>query len=682
VRSRGTSGNPPNRFERLRTVPSPEEAVELEARHPDTQLLRDPSRSIVATNESPDVGFDASVNPYRGCEHGCVYCTSPDTPVLGADLVWRPIGELRVGDELVAFDEFPPAAGSPRRLRRARVEEVRWSWKATTRLITRSAEVVTTAEHLWLQDRNPRWSRTDQLAPGRRLRHMPVVDRECIDDDYRIGYVAGMTAGDGTFRCQPGGHGGKGLPVAYGWVALSDVEPLERLRDYLRCFGLDLAIRPCSGGSPSTRKPMWRVETHSPAKLEPIYQRIVAERSTRGYRRGFLAGFFDAEGHDGDSLRISQVDLGVLERVRRYGRALGFDLGLEHGPGGPSSLRPIGSVLERIRWFGVLEPAIAHEREAIFGTMPTLDPDPIEAIERGPLRDVVDIQTSTRTFYAAGLATHNCYARPTHEYLGFSAGLDFETRILVKERAPELLRARLASPSWRPQVVALSGVTDPYQPAERRLELTRRCLQVLAEFRNPAAIVTKSFLVTRDVDVLQELARFEAASVCVSITTLDPELQRRMEPRAAPPGKRLATIERVAAAGIPVGVLVAPVVPGLTDHEVPRILAAAAAAGARFAGRVVLRLPHGVAELFDEWLARHYPERRARVLARVRALRGGRLYDSRYGVRQRGEGKWADEMEALFDLARRRAGLAERGPTLSTAHFRRPPRPGGQLALL
>ncbi len=275
-----------------------------------------------------------------------------------------------------------------------------------------------------------------------------------------------------------------------------------------------------------------------------------------------------------------------------------------------------------------------------------------------------------------------CFARPTHEYLGFSAGLDFETRILVKERAPELLRARLSSRSWKPQVVALSGVTDAYQPSERRLGITRRCLEVLAEFRNPVSVVTKSFLVTRDADLLGELASFDAASVLVSITTLDPELQRRMEPRAAPPSRRLAAIGILAAAGVPVGVMVAPIVPGLTDHEVPRILAAAADAGARFAGRVVLRLPHGVKEIFEGWLAEHYPERRARVLSRVRALRGGRLYDSRWGTRQRGEGVWADEMQALFDLARRRAGLAERGPQLSVTGFRRPVGADRQLALL
>jgi DNA repair photolyase len=294
----------------------------------------------------------------------------------------------------------------------------------------------------------------------------------------------------------------------------------------------------------------------------------------------------------------------------------------------------------------------------------------------------VGFDASVNPYRGCEHACTYCYARPTHEYLGFSAGLDFETRILVKERAPELLRQRLSAKSWKPQVVALSGVTDPYQPAERRLELTRRCLAVLAEFRNPVCVITKSFLVTRDADLLAELARWGAASVALSITSLDPELQRRMEPYAAPPGKRLAAIEKLAAAGVPVGVMVAPVVPGLTDHEAPKILEAAAAAGARFAGRVVLRLPHGVAELFDAWLALHYPERRGKVMSRIRAVRGGANYDSRWGVRQRGTGLWADEMAGLFDLARRRAGLATRGPELSAAHFRRPEEPGAQLSLL
>src|SRR3989442_1368528 len=203
-----------------------------------------------------------------------------------------------------------------------------------------------------------------------------------------------------------------------------------------------------------------------------------------------------------------------------------------------------------------------------------------------------------------------CYARPTHEYLGFSAGLDFESKIMVKEDAPELLRRELASPKWKPQVIAMSGVTDCYQPVERKLKLTRRCLEVLAEFRNPVGIVTKNHLVTRDVDVLAELARHKAAAVFVSVTTLDPDLRKVMEPRTSPPASRLSAIETLTKAGIPVGVMVAPVIPGLTDHEIPAIIAAAAKAGAQFAGRVIVRLPYAVAPLFESWLARHFPDRK------------------------------------------------------------------------
>lgn len=263
-----------------------------------------------------------------------------------------------------------------------------------------------------------------------------------------------------------------------------------------------------------------------------------------------------------------------------------------------------------------------------------------------------------------------CYARPTHEYLGYSAGLDFETRIVVKRRAPELLREAISSTRWRPQVIGMSGVTDPYQPVERRLRITRRCLEVLAEFRNPVVIVTKSYLVTRDIDILQELNRHRAVAIVLSVTSLRNEIQRPLEPRAASPTRRLGAVRVLADAGIPVGVNVAPVIPGLTDHEMPEILREAAEAGASFASYIVLRLPHGVKGIFDEWLARHAPHRRAKVLNRVRALRGGALYDSRFAVRGRGEGPWADQLASLFRVTRDRLAL-DRPPELSTEAFRR-----------
>jgi DNA repair photolyase len=272
-----------------------------------------------------------------------------------------------------------------------------------------------------------------------------------------------------------------------------------------------------------------------------------------------------------------------------------------------------------------------------------------------------------------------CYARPTHEYLGFSAGLDFETRILVKEDAPRLLREGLLASSWKPETVVMSGVTDCYQPAERKLGLTRRCLEVFAELRHPVAVITKSELVTRDLDLLAELARHGAAGVSLSVTTLDEEISRAMEPRAATPARRLAAIRAAAEAGIPCGVMLAPVIPGLTDHEMPAILAAAREAGARTAGFLPLRLPFAVAPLFAEWLERRFPLRKEKVLARVREIRGGALNDPRFGSRMTGEGPYAKQMRDLFDVAARKAGLAGRHDELSTAAFRRPPAPQLEL---
>ncbi len=274
-----------------------------------------------------------------------------------------------------------------------------------------------------------------------------------------------------------------------------------------------------------------------------------------------------------------------------------------------------------------------------------------------------------------------CYARPFHEYLGFSAGIDFETRIMVKTAAPELLRRELASPKWKPQVLAMSGVTDCYQPVERRLQITRRCLQVLAEFRNPVGIITKNHLVTRDIDYLSELASFDAATVYLSITSLDSGLARRLEPRASLPRHRLDAIAKLTAAGIPVGVNIAPVIPGLNEHEIPQILAAARQAGAVSAGYVLLRLPYGVKDIFSAWLERHIPEAKDKILNRVRDLRGGALNVSRFGSRMRGEGEMARQINQLFHITAAREGFDDKlAPTITAAHFRNPA--GQQLELL
>jgi DNA repair photolyase len=284
----------------------------------------------------------------------------------------------------------------------------------------------------------------------------------------------------------------------------------------------------------------------------------------------------------------------------------------------------------------------------------------------------VGFETSINPYRGCEHGCIYCFARPTHEYLGFSAGLDFETKIVVKEDAPDLLREELMSKRWVPKTIAISGVTDPYQPIERKLEITRGVLKVLAEFRNPVAMITKNHLVTRDADILGELASFSAASVAVSVTTLSDELHHIMEPRTTTPALRLQAIETLAKAGVPVTVMVAPVVPAITDHEMPAILRAARDAGAVSAGFVVLRLPWAVAPLFEKWLEERFPDRKEKVLNRIRDLRGGKLYDPRWGVRGRGQGIFAEQIGAIFDVTTRKLGLNERDIELSTEHFRRP----------
>lgn len=263
-----------------------------------------------------------------------------------------------------------------------------------------------------------------------------------------------------------------------------------------------------------------------------------------------------------------------------------------------------------------------------------------------------------------------CYARPTHEYFGLSAGLDFETKIFAKPDAPQLLARKLSSPSWVPKIVTLSGVTDCYQPIERSLKITRGCLQVLRDFRNPTVIITKNFLVTRDIDLYADLAAHEAACVNISITTLDSGLCRKMEPRASAPLRRLKAVEMLAKANIPVGIMIGPVLPGLTEHEIPAILKSAADAGAQSAHYVMLRLPHGVKDLFQSWLQEHYPDRAKKVVNHVRSMRDGKLNDPHFGTRMRGKGFYADQIAQIFYLYQKQYGLTRRA-SLSTAAFRR-----------
>lgn len=492
ITGRGAAANPKNRFEKIEVYSDPAETSEDP--HPETVYLRDHSRSIIATNNSPDIGFDASINAYRGCSHGCVYCLSGGTPILMADGTTRLLEDVEVGDEIYGTVR----RGAYRRYTKTRVSN-HWSVRKPA---------------------------------------------------YRI------TLGDGTSLVASGDHR---FLTERGWKFVTDSMGDEQ-RPYLT--GED--------------------------ELMGTGTRAVARCDFEGQVVKSNA-----------SLRMTSI----------------------------------------------------------------------EPLETMPL---FDITTGTGDFIADGVVSHNCYARPTHEYLGLSAGLDFESKVLVKEDAPGLLRKQLASPRWEPKVLSMSGVTDCYQPVEKKLGITRGCLEVLAEFRNPVVVVTKNHLVTRDIDLLSDLAGHGAAAVAVSLTTLDDDLRRIMEPRTSRPVRRLAAIRKLAEAGIPVWVMTAPVIPGLNDHELPNLLSAAAEAGATFAGYVPVRLPGAVAPLFEDWLERHFPDRKEKVLNRIRSMRGGRLNDPEFGSRMKGGGVYAEHVSRLFSVACRRAGI-ERGrfPKLSTASFRR-----------
>jgi DNA repair photolyase len=274
-----------------------------------------------------------------------------------------------------------------------------------------------------------------------------------------------------------------------------------------------------------------------------------------------------------------------------------------------------------------------------------------------------------------------CYARPGHETLGMDAGLDFETKILVKHEAAALLRRELGRPAWDGEFIAMSGVTDCYQPIERKLKLTRACLEVMLEARQPVGIITKNVLMLRDLDLLAPMAKLGLIHVNLSITTLDGGLARRMEPRTATPAAKLRAIAALTAAGVPTRAMVAPIVPGLTDEHVPAVLQAAAAAGAKSAGFVMLRLPLAVLPIFQDWLGRNVPLKKDRVEALIRSTRGGRMSDPRWGSRLRGEGPYAEQIERTFKVFAKKYGLDGPLPPLDSSRFRRPTDAAGQRSL-
>lgn len=690
IQGRGTALNPKNRFHEIEL--ERDEWVDAEDPAPRTRFYRDPTRTIIATNDSPDVGFEASVNPYRGCEHGCVYCGWGETPILMADGSTKPLGDLVVGDRIYGTRRSGGYRSYVPTIVRAHWETYKHAYRVTLRDGT---ELIASGDHRFLTWRG--WKHVTGTDRGRYRRpHLTTKDRLLgtgafsgqlpILDDYKIGYLSGMIRGDAHLGAYVYERPDRQPSRAWSFrLALIDDEALNRTAAYLSDFGIQTRRSVFHPGG-ENRRPLHAIRTGSRSAFERIKDLIGWPRAcSEDWRRGFLAGLFDAEGgYSGGILRISITDEAIIRETRLAFSGLGYDAAVEHRKG--ERKRPVqvvrlrGGIREHLRFFHSVNPAI--RRKPMFEGQSLKNQADLRVVSIEPIGKMrlYDITTGTGDFIANGVVSHNCFARPFHEYLDLSPGVDFETKIFVKEDAPTLLRKELSAKSWEPKVLIMSGVTDPYQPVERRLKITRGCLEVLAEFRNPVGIITKSDLVTRDADVLGELACHRAAVVNVSITTMSRELKRKMEPRAAPPERRFEAIRRLSEAGIPTGVMVAPVIPGLTDHEMPEILERAAEAGAVRAGWIMLRLPYAVKDLFADWLERHFPDRKEKVLNRLRDIRGGVLYDSRWGARLRGDGPFTEQVRQVFDVTCRRVGLNVVEVELSTDSFRRPAR-NGQLGM-
>jgi DNA repair photolyase len=653
------------------------------------------ARSIIARNDSPDIPFDQSINPYRGCEHGCVYCLAGDTKILMADGTTRPLADVREGDEIYGTVR----RGWFRRYAKTRVL-AHWSVVKPAYRVTLEdgTTLVAGGDHRFLTERG--WKFVADAA-GQRP-HLTINDKlmgiGALADavkkgaNYQLGYLTGIIRGDALLRSysyeRPGRMNGDQHRFR---LALCDEEALARAERYLA--GWEIATQQfLFQEATAGRRAMHAIRASARADVANVRE-IVDWPATPGreWLAGFLAGIFDAEGsYSCGVLRISNTDATIIGWIARGLEAFDFRFVVEHTK--PDHARPVddvrllGGIREHFRFFHTVDPAITRKRSIEGVSVKGNAPLRVACVEPiGKAMRLFDITTGTADFIANGVVSHNCYARPSHSYLELSPGLDFETRLFAKTNAAELLREELAKPSYKVSPMAFGTNTDCYQPAERKFRITRQLIELLAECEHPLTIVTKSALVERDLDLLAPMAEKNLVKVYLSITTLDHVLARRMEPRAASPRRRLDVLRALCAAGVPCGVMVAPLIPALNDKTMEAVLEEAAKAGAREAAYIILRLPNEVKDVFKEWLAVHYPQRAGHVVSVIRQMRGGRDNDPRFGERMRGMGNFAELMSKRFAVACKRLGLNGHGggrrmPELDCTRFV-PPSPPGQLKL-
>jgi DNA repair photolyase len=664
----------------------------------ETQVTVERARSIVSHNDSPDIGFSQSINPYRGCEHGCIYCLSGDTPVLMADGSAKPIADIKVGDAIYGTRR----EGWYRRYVKQRVL-AHWSViKPAYRLTLRDGrELVAGADHRFLSERGWKFvtgarhgqARRPHLTAGNKLMGSGAfAARVTQNGRYKAGYLCGLVRGDALLASYHYTREGRAHGDQHQFrLALCDVEGLLRAQDYLRDWEIEaghfIFARASAG-----RRLMHGIRTHARPAVERVRDLIAWPAApTREWAAGYLAGIYDAEGSYSDGvLRISNTDNAISAAIEDSLRTFGFAFEREHIH--RETAKPIdvirlrGGLPEHLRFFHTVDPAIVRKRDISGQAVKSAARLGVASIEPlGRAMRLYDITTETEDFIANGVVSHNCYARPSHAYLELSPGLDFETKLFAKTNAPELLRAELSRSGYKPSPIALGANTDCYQPIERKYRITREILEILSACNHPATIVTKSALIERDLDLLAPMAERNLVKVFVSIASLDRALARKLEPRAASPQRRLDVLKKLSENRVPCGVMIAALIPGLNDHTMEHVLEAAAAAGAAEAAYVIMRLPHELKDLFKEWLVAHYPQRAGHVISIVRQMRGGKENDPSFHTRQSGTGKFAGLIESRFEVACRRFGLNGHGagrksPELDCSRFS-PPGAASQMTL-
>jgi DNA repair photolyase len=580
-------------------------------------------RAKSALNRVPErssMPFRWTINPYRGCTHACQFCLAGGTPILMADGRTRQIASLRPGDAIYGTVRD----GACRRYTVTRVLDHWATYKKAYRVtLEDGTELVASGDHRFLTGRG--WKHVAGAERGRwRRPHLTLNDKlmgtgafvEPLQHsaDYRSGYLCGMMRGDGHLGSYVYHRPGGSTQEAHGFrLALVDLEALQRAQDYLTCAGVPTQERLFPVARPGYRE-VRAVGTGARASVAWIRRLIEwPQAATDDWRKGFLAGIFDAEGSHGQCIRIANTDPAIVDWTCSCLRRLSFDHVIEDSAreNGLRYVRIRGGLRERLRFFHTVDPAITRKR-SIAGTAITGDtPLRVVSIERlGSPRALYDITTGTGDFIANGVVSHNCFARPTHTYLDFNAREDFEREIVVKVNAPEVVRAELSRPRWMREHVAMGTNTDPYQWVEGRYRLMPGIWEALRDSATPCSVLTKSPLVLRDVGLLQEVARRAPVAANLSVPTLEEKTWRATEPRSPNPRARLEAVRELNRAGIPTGILIAPLMPGINDdpRQVEAIVELAADAGAVSIHGLALHLRGEVRGIFLDWLRAKRPD--------------------------------------------------------------------------